>query len=216
MKAFRPLLPLFLLLSIPFAPHRAALVAAQEVIHLPEDGALWHTTLVLPDNPSENPAAKRLMEHFEKSQRLKQLVAQTTLHRFTPRDPLFSARYSPYFGGVLPALLVQKADGAVIYKVSGDAIPLSADALADEIAQAIDQCCPLRPRPQQPEPITTPEPPIRPKVPQVNVDVIPDIRPETPSSKPDAATPANFTPLLLLAPIVAAVLGYRRPARRGL
>lgn len=195
-----------------------ARVPAQEVIQLPEDGGLWHTTLILPSNPASDAASQRLVQHFAKSPRLQRLSAQTMVHRYSPSDPLFEARYAPYFGGVLPALLIQKADGAVVYKISGQAIPQFGEQLADEIAQAIDQCCPLRPRPQpQPQPSPTPEPDSAPQLPAVNVEIIPDIRPqnEQESPAPSESTPtAPLSPLLLLAPIVAGALGLRRESRR--
>ncbi len=212
-------------LALLLCANAMAPIFAQEVILLPEDGGLWHTTLVLPSDPSTDPASRRLVDHFATSPRLKKLASQTSLHRYTPSDPLFEARYAPYFGGVLPALLVQKADGTVIYKVSGEAIPTSGEELANEIAQAIDQCCPLRPKPQpqpkpQPSPEPTPSPTITPQFPSINVEVVPDIRPTVvePTNEPaeqpkKAPTPTPLSPLLLLAPIAAGALGLRRNSR---
>lgn len=195
---------------------------AQEVILLPEDGGLWYTTLVLPSESPSDQASRRLVEHFTRSPRLQKLTTQTTLHRYTPSDPLFAARYAPYFGGVMPALLVQRADGTVVYKVSGEAIPQSSEKLADEIALAIGQCCPLRPKPE-PSPKPSPEPSITPFLPDVHIDLVPDIRPvveepdvspaQTPAKTP---APAPMSPVLLLAPIIAAALGLRRSSRRTL
>jgi hypothetical protein len=191
-------------------------IFAQEVILLPEDGGLWHTTLVLPSDPSTDHASQRLVDHFTTSPRLKKLASQTSLHRYTPSDPLFEARYAPYFGGVIPALLVQKADG-------GEAIPASSEELANEIAQAIDQCCPLRPKPQpkpQPSPEPSPSPTITPHLPSINIEVVPDIRPTVVSPPEDSAeqpkkapNQAPLSPLLLLAPIAAGALGLRRNHR---
>lgn len=220
MKA--PFLTLTLMLAVMSSSH------AQEVIHLPEDGGLWHTTLVLPSDSPIDSVSKRLVEHFAHSPRLQKLTSQTMLHRYTPSDPLFAARYEPYFGGVFPALLVQKADGTVIYKVSGEAIPESGEKLADEIAQAIDQCCPLRPKPQptpQPSPSPSPQPSITPFLPDVNINVVPDIRPTKPEepepaeeapkpSAPKSPLPSPMSPLLLIAPLIAAGLGLRRSTSR--
>lgn len=211
-------LSLALLLSI------ASNTRAQEIILLPEDGNLWHTTLVLQGDPATDRASRRLTEHFAHSPRLQKLTTQTTLHRYTPSDPLFAARYEPYFGGVFPALLVQKADGTVVYKVSGEAIPESSEKLADEIAQAIDQCCPLRPKPQpspNPSPGPTPLPSVTPILPDVHIDLVPDIRPiveepevAPPQNSESAPAPAPMSPLILLAPFAAAALGLRRKPHR--
>jgi hypothetical protein len=193
-------------------------VISQEVLLLPEDGGLWHTTLIFPDDKAADQSSRRLSEHFAASPRLQKLASQTSLHRYTLRDPLFAARYAPYFGGVFPALLIQKADGEVVYKVSGDAIPNDGEQLANEIAQAIDQCCPLRPKPNpQPGPSPSPQPTVTPKVPQIDIDeLIPDIRPvnEEPESQP-TKTPSSppLSPILLLAPILAGALGLRRTPR---
>lgn len=205
----------------------AACAAAQEVLFLPEDGGLWHTTLIFPEDDASGGASRRLSEHFAHSPRLKKLATQTSLHRYTPSDPLFVTRYAPYFGGVFPALLIQRADGEVIYKVSGDAIPQDGEQLADEIAQAIDQCCPLRPKPQPtprptPQPGPSPSPSITPEIPRIDIEVIPDLRPVAvttptePEKEPTKTPPASpLSPILLLAPILAGALGLRR-APRGL
>jgi hypothetical protein len=199
--------------------------AAQEVLFLPEDGGLWHTTLIFPHDTAADQTSRRLSEHFAASPRLQKLASQTSLHRYTPSDPLFATRYAPYFGGVFPALLIQKADGTVVYKVSGDAIPKDSEALANEIAQAVDQCCPLRPKPQpkpgpqpnpQPGPSPSPQQTVRPQVPLIDIELIPDIRPvnEEPQSEPTKAPPLSpLSPILLLAPIVAGALGLRRAPR---
>jgi hypothetical protein len=209
-------------LSLALLLYAASTAFSQQVLDLPEDGGLWHTTLILPDDSTNNPRSARLLAHFASTPRLQTLASQTSLHRYTPSDPLFSARYAPYFGGVFPALLIQKADGTVVYKVSGDAIPPSGEQLADEIAQAIDQCCPLRPRPQPSPKPSVPQvtPNVSPKFPEVHIDLIPDLRPQNdpepkqPKNDPAKAPPfAPVSPLILLAPILAGALGLRRQPR---
>jgi hypothetical protein len=191
-------------------------VISQEVLVLPEDGGLWHTTLIFPDDTAADQESRRLNDHFASSLRLKKLASQTSVHRYTPSDPLFASRYAPYFGGVFPALLIQKADGEVVYKVSGEAIPRDSEELANEIAQAIDQCCPLRPKPQ-PTPSPTPQPKVTPHVPLIDLDqLVPDIRPvnEEAESEPTKNPPSPpLSPILLLAPILAGALGLRRAPR---
>ena len=150
------------------------------IIDLPEDGHLWHTTIVT-DNSSSSIAFMKMMNE---NPRLQSLLDQTQSHYFTPEDRLYKAHYHKYFGDNLPAILVQRPankDGTsrACYKVSGRNIPANADRLADEIQTSVGDC--------QPKPDKQPG--------------IPDLRPKRPNNH--SSTP----PWMWLLPFIGSGLG---------
>lgn len=113
----------------------------ERVIELPEDGDKWHTTIVYRD-PQTDAASAKLAAQFAATPRLQSLLAQTHVHTWTAKDPIWRSRYAREFGNVAPGVEVQMADGRMIYKASGTNLPEDGEQLAGEIAAAVASCCP--------------------------------------------------------------------------
>lgn len=159
----------------------------EHVITLPEDGGKWHLSIA--GEPSD---VAEIKHDLLRNRRLNSLVRQTRLHEFDPSDPMYKARFEPVFGGVLPKLWLQNADGRVVYKQTGGAIQRG-EQLADTIAAAISDC---RPGPR-------PGPDPRPRPGPYGPDgEIPDIGPD-----PNDSQPGGGRLLYLIAGAILVLLG---------
>ena len=142
--------------------------ARERVIQLPEDGQAYHTTVVVSANWRERRAERYLLGWFAAHPGLASLKAQTHFHQYDQGSVLYKTRLAHAVPDA-PAVVVQTADGKVVYKASGANLPQSADELASNISISLGGC---RPRPRPPAP---PQP-----QPDVDVDVhpIPDVAPQ--------------------------------------
>lgn len=183
------------------SPLEAAAAAATEkfeklirdrVIDLPEDGDKWHTTIVYYDPQTEADSAK-LAAQFASTPRLQSLLAQTHVHTWTVKDPVWRARYAHEFQNITPGVIVQNADGDPVYKASGKNLPKDGEQLANEIAAAISSSCPNG---HCPNPADRPRRPLQDKF-------IPDIRPQSLKGPKEIAMVAV---LALVAGIIAHLL----------
>jgi len=138
----------------------------ERVIVLPEDGQSYHLTLVVHQDWQQRQQERSLVGWFELDARLRALKAQVHFHFYTTADAWYQQRF---IKGVppqeLPAVMLQQADGKVIYKVSSSRLPATARTLADTI-----QDCFPRPRPV---PLPQPQP-----LPEPDINPIPDLGPE--------------------------------------
>lgn len=138
---------------------------SSRIVELPEDGQAYYTSLFTSQDWRSVPAERQLVAWFESDPRLASLMAQTHSKHYTRADKLYS-RYQRAIGDTLPAILIQNAQGKVLYKASGPNIPSGPSQLADQITQ----CFP-RPKPDD-TPVPTPTPPLTlPPVPDVGVSV---------------------------------------------
>lgn len=100
----------------------------------PEDGGKYHVSLFLSDSPTA--ADQQLVSWFSSSghPRLHEIAAKSHYHRFTPSHDIYKTRLAKYIAShEFPAVWIQRADGAVIYKASGANLPSSPAAMAEEI-----------------------------------------------------------------------------------
>jgi hypothetical protein len=140
--------------------HAAALAEyADRVIDLPEDAKAWHVSVFTHNPPTAS--ERQILTWFETDGQLSRLKAQTHFHHFTPASSVYG-RYPAITGGGLPAIAVQDAKGAVVYKASGANAPRAPWPLVKGIKDCILAHCPhLRPCPKpepQPAPAPGPEP----------------------------------------------------------
>lgn len=104
-----------------------------------------------------------------------ELKAKTHYRYIHSEDPIWP-RYAGYVGE-LPAIWIQKPDGKVVFKLSGDNFPRT----TGELNRQLLRCLP-RPRPEpEPTPVPTPLPgptPVPSPVPDVVPEPVPDVVPE--------------------------------------
>lgn len=144
---------------------------AERVIELPDDGGLWQTVLVYSTPDRSTAADRRLAANWATTPRLQSLLAQTRKYEIEPGHAWDYWIRNHLAGKPLPAVVVQKPSGEVVYRAGADALPVDGETQANQIAQMIADCRPLRPTP-------TPTPtPVGPP---------PDI---TPNIQPDGALP---------------------------
>ncbi len=156
------------------ASNRAAI--AEQIIELPEDGDVWHTSLFLHDDWESRGTDRRLVAWFATDSRLVSLKSQTRWHLYTPSDPIYRQRFEaaiPQF----PAVVLQRGNGEVIFKATGENLSPGPEELASSINRQIRERCPgPYCRPFEPQPITPTPPP----------EPIPDLGPEEPAILDDA------------------------------
>lgn len=146
-------------------------LVGDRVIHLPEDGHQWHTTLFLHDGWERIPFERELAAWFDADPRLASLKAQTHFHTYKESDRIYKGRFQAT-NPVLPGVMLQNAQGQVVLKLSGELLPAGPEALAQMVASAIAEATDGCPRPPKPSPTPGPYPPINPG-PPVLPDVIP-------------------------------------------
>lgn len=181
----------------------------ERIIDLPEDGRRWHLVTIYKDKALTDPADRRLAAMLAATPRLQALRAQTMVNTWDSSDPLYKARYHKFLGGETPALVLQNDEGKVCYLARGQNMPLDGERLADEVAAAIEQCRPPKPRPNDtPSPVPGPKP-----SPQPSDEPIPDIRPVRPSEENVLQNPASLW-WLLLVPLGVGALSLWRERRQ--
>lgn len=125
----------------------------ERLIRLPEDGGAWHFS-VWYDDKVNSPASRHLAGMIAGTPRLAGLAAQTHFreHLATNPDWVFTQRYAQL---PRPGVLLQDATGKHIFQACGNELPTSGEALADAIADSLEnvsQCgpdgCFPQPRPQ--------------------------------------------------------------------
>lgn len=100
---------------------------------LPGDGSNHYIVIIA------NQGDTRISSWFDNHARLKQLRAKVHMVQFTPKNPLYMARYADSIPeSELPAVLFCLPDGGVVYKASKSTLPLSADQLFDEMRAAYE------------------------------------------------------------------------------
>lgn len=156
-------------LAAPLYAQGPSTAVGKQIVALPEDGQTYYTTVYLPATRSHDAIAT----WFDSHPYLAGLKAQTHFHVYYDNSPEYRDRYRTAVP-VVPAVTVQTADGAYVYKAVGDAVPTNPDALAWSIQTGVYTSCPLFQR-RQPEPSPGPEPPATP----------PSVTPVTPAPSPD-------------------------------
>ena len=168
-------------------------VVEEQVAQLPEDGGLYHISVIVNDDWTMRPVDKRLVGLWAREWRPVSLKSQVAYHFYTRSDPTYQANLAHAIPDV-PAVVVQDASGQVRYKASG------AGVVGDgPIRGVLNRLCPNCPKPG-PEPAPEPEPSPEPGPEPV---VIPD----TPAPQPEPKPADDFPWAVLIGAVVAAGVG---------
>jgi hypothetical protein len=171
-------------------------VAAEErVLDLPEDANQWHTILILRAGWQNVLAERNAEAMFHSEPLLVSLKHQTHWHLFTTDQ----AEYQKFRGLVeaTPCLIVERANGEVVYLESGPDLGKKPHDLTHLIRKAIQRHCPRnRCLPLQPVPGKDEPPP--------KENEIPSVLREEP---PPADKKNNLAPLVLVASL-GGLLGF--------
>ncbi len=173
----------------------------ERVVDLPEDGGSWHFSFIYRTKNYADPLDRKLAGTFKTNQRLQYVINQTMVHEYQPGHRMFEARYRDYYGDNLPAVMLQRDDGTVCWKVSGESLAAllarGGDVTAESLEAAIFDC---RPRPE-PAPAPGPNP-----VDPISPPMIPDIKPP--------ASPSGLPWYVWLLPLAAGLGGVYSEARK--
>ncbi len=189
--------------EIAFCERPAAPVVAVEerVIDLPEDGNQWHTILILRAGWQNLPAQRKAEAMFHSEPLLVSLKHQTHWHLITT-DQAECAKFSALVDAT-PCLIVERANGQVVYRESGPDLGKRPHALTHAIRKEIQRHCPDgRCLPLHPVPGKDENPP---------QDEIPAVLRETP---PPADKKASLVPLALVAGL-AGLSGFALKFRKA-
>ncbi|MGE5194068.1 MAG: hypothetical protein ACM3U2_16355 [Deltaproteobacteria bacterium] len=128
--------------DIAFGERPAAPVVTVEerVIDLPEDGNQWHTILILRGGWQSVPEERRAEAMFHTEPLLISLKHQTHWHLITT-DQTDCAKFRPLVD-VTPCLIVERANGQVVYRESGPDLGKHPHALTHSIRREIQRHCP--------------------------------------------------------------------------
>ena len=174
---------------------RQDLPVEEEVVNLPEDGNLYHISVVVHDDWQARPVDRQLVGLWSSDRRLLSLRAQTNYHFYTQGDATYQANLAHAIPDV-PAVVVQDASGKVHYKASGNAVAEPKGILKNLLAKICPNCPRPGPKPNDtPAPVPTPQP------------VVPDtpVIPDTPFI--DETETEQFPWALLVGVVVVAAGG---------
>ena len=108
---------------------------------LPDDSQKWYLTVFYLDRENDL-ASRTLAWQLNNHPSLKAALQRVHLNKFEPGHPLYEARFRTLIGGVddarLPAIVLQRPDGLVVYAAMADQLPLDADTLAREMARQVE------------------------------------------------------------------------------
>jgi hypothetical protein len=133
------------------APNIGPPLVEQRVLDLPEDGNQWHTSLFVRPDWRGLPAERRAEAMFHSEPLLASLKAQTHWHLTTTDAPEFDKFRA--LVTATPCLLLQRANGEVVYRESGPELGHEPHSLTHAIRKEIQRhcpdgrCLPLHPRP---------------------------------------------------------------------
>lgn len=112
----------------------------QRVIDLPEDGNQWHTILILRAGWQGLPAERRAEAMFHSELLLASLRHQTHWHLVTT-DQEECEKFRTLVDAT-PCLIVERANGQVVYRESGPDLGRQPHALTHAIRREIQRHCP--------------------------------------------------------------------------
>jgi len=114
--------------------------AQERVVDLPEDGHQWHTILLLCADWKQRPAERRAEALFHSEPLLVSLKHQTHWHLITSDQSEF-AKFRALVDAT-PCLIVERANGEVVYRESGPQLGLHSRSLVRAIEKEIQRHCP--------------------------------------------------------------------------
>lgn len=112
----------------------------ERVIDLPEDGNQWHTILIVCPDWKSRPAERRAEAMFHSDPLLASLQHQTHWHLITTDQPEF-CKFRPLVDAT-PCLIVERANGEVVYRESGPELGRNSHGLTRAIRREIERHCP--------------------------------------------------------------------------
>jgi hypothetical protein len=136
-------------------PAPSELSPEERVLDLPEDGHTWHTILILRPEWRSLPAERRAEAMFHTEPLLASLRHQTHWHLMTTDQAEFQKFRA--LVNATPCLLVERANGEVVYRESGPELARRPHALTHAIRREIERhcpdgrCLPLHPLPDAPD-----------------------------------------------------------------
>jgi len=119
---------------------RDLILAEERVLELPEDGNTWHTILLLRSDWQTQPAERRAESIFHSEPLLVSLKAQTHWHCITSDQKEFE-KFRPLVDAT-PCLIVERANGEVVYRESGPKLGSHPRGLCCAIQKEVQRHCP--------------------------------------------------------------------------
>jgi hypothetical protein len=117
-----------------------AILTEDHVIDLPEDGHTWHTILILRSDWRTNAAETKAESMFHSEPLLVSLKHQTHWHLITTDQAEFQV-FRPLVSAT-PCLIVERANGEVVYRESSLDLGKRPHALTHSIRREIQRHCP--------------------------------------------------------------------------
>lgn len=114
--------------------------AEERIIDLPEDGNTWHTILFLQADWKSRPAERKAHTIWFTEPGLISLREQTHWHVITTDQAEFQ-KFRPLVDAT-PCLLIERANGEVIYRESGPQLGKNNDGLRRAIRCEVQRHCP--------------------------------------------------------------------------
>jgi len=114
--------------------------AEQRVVDLPEDGNQWHTVLLLKQDWANSRAERRAESLFHSEPFFMSLKSQTHYHCYTEGTKEFE-KFRPIVDAT-PCLLIERANGEVVYRESGPKLGKKPRDLTRAIHKEIQRHCP--------------------------------------------------------------------------
>jgi len=186
----------------------------QRIVKVPDDGEAYHVSLFLHDDYRKRPLDRSLVAWWEVDPVLKSVKAQTHFHTFLASNPLYKSRFAKAVP-TLPAVMIQKSEGKVMYKASGANLPPSPWQMSNDVARLFKNrpyyVLPWR----RPKPCPTPGPKPDPLPDENDGDIIIDtVIPDTVlQARAQPGFPWGIGALVVLA---AAGISFYVNMRRGL
>ncbi|MDE2102071.1 MAG: hypothetical protein KGL39_32795 [Patescibacteria group bacterium] len=112
----------------------------ERVLDLPEDGNQWHTILILRQDWQSQKAERRAEAAFHSEPLLVSLKHQTHWHLITTDQVEFKKFRS--LVDVTPCLIIERANGEVIYRESGPELGKRPHGLVKAIRKDVERHCP--------------------------------------------------------------------------
>lgn len=128
--------------------------AEEQVVQLPQDQGRWYLSVF--GNEGET-KYETLKSWFSTDAQLQGIRAQAHYNTYRADSTMFTERYAQ--STTIPCVRLQDGSGKVVFQATGDAIPMSPQALYNSMNDACRRRC--RPCPQ-PQPQPSPQPPVNP------------------------------------------------------
>lgn len=137
--------------------------AQEQVVQLPQDQGKWYLSVF--GNEGET-RYETLKSWFSTDAQLQGIRTQAHYNTYRADSVMFAERYAQ--STTIPCVRLQDSAGKVVFQVTGDAIPMSPQALYNSMNDACRRRCRPCPQPQpvNPTPVPTPQPnPVKPVTP---------------------------------------------------